>query len=232
MIITKYDNPKTLFFVSGMFAGGWIWRDTYERIPSAAHCYIMDEALCRLGGSVTEISTMLIDELDKIEAPITLIGNSLGSLICLNIAACAPHKVNKVFISGSAGFGEITLPVKLTRHQPYQISQQLLNLICYDKGKISQFFIKNIADSFSKDFKNIVSLIRESHRVKAEDLLPKISCPVHAIWGRDDVITPLSSTLDYFNRYNVQLNIINQCGHSPMLEKPNELANLLNNYLK
>jgi pimeloyl-ACP methyl ester carboxylesterase len=73
--------------------------------------------------------------------------------------------------------------------------------------------------------------MRESNTVHVSKILPEIKCPIFAPRGRDDVITPLAKAFEYFERFNIQLNIINQCGHSPMYEKPEEFASLVNSCL-
>lgn len=231
MNIVKFENTKTLFFVSGMFAGGWMWQGVFEKMPNASNSLVMDDPLCKIGGSVKEISEQIVQELKKIDCPVTLVGNSLGSYVCLNVAALVPHKINKVIISGSAGFGEIALPIKLSPHKSYAIAQKLVNLICFDKSKATHQVICKTSDSFKLNFKNIIKLIRESNSLKVDQLLLDIQCPIHAIWGRDDIITPVSNAMDTFRRFDISLNIVSQCGHSPMFEKPDDFAALVNSYL-
>lgn len=227
MNLSTYENTNTLFFVSGMFAGGWIWDETYKRIPSAAQCYIMRDPLCKLGSSVSDISEQIIKELKKIGKPVTLLGNSLGSFICMNVAARVPKYVDRVIISGSAGFGEVILPIKPSPRNADKIAQTVASLICFDQSKVTDPEVKMIADSFANNFRNILYLARESNSLEAEELFSQIKCPVYAFWGRDDVITPLATALDALKRFNIHLDIINQCGHSPMYEKPDEFAQLI-----
>ncbi|MCF6281251.1 MAG: alpha/beta hydrolase [Candidatus Polarisedimenticolaceae bacterium] len=227
MNLSTYENTNTLFFVSGMFAGGWIWDETYKQIPTAARCHIMQDPLCKIGSSVNEISEKIIGELNNIDQPVTLIGNSLGSFVCMNIASLVPEKVSRVIISGSAGFGEVTLPIRISPHNADEVAKLLVELICFDQSKVTEAVISKTAESFAKNCRNIARLMRESNALKAADILPNIKCPIYAFWGRDDVITPLSSTLELFKHFNIQLNIINQCGHSPMYEKPNEFSALI-----
>ncbi|MDH5301026.1 MAG: alpha/beta hydrolase [Gammaproteobacteria bacterium] len=231
MNVVKLNNENTLFFVSGMFAGGWMWQDTYPKIPNASRCYIMSEPLSELGGSVGELSDKIIEALTKIDEPVTLVGNSLGSYVCMNVAALEPDRVSRVIISGSAGFGEAILPIRLSRHNAMETARKLGDLIMFDRDLLPAEIVERTAEVFRDNLRNIAGLMRESNALRAVDILPNIRCPIHAIWGRDDVITPLSETLEAFKQFDISLNIINQCGHSPMYEKPTEFAALVNSCL-
>ena len=230
MTIYKYNNAKTLFFISGMFAGGWMWRKSHPQITNSEH-WVLQEPLCAIDRSVNSLSDYLLKEIRKIEKPITLIGNSLGSFVALDIAAKAPDKVDGVVISGSAGFGQVNLNIKLSPHRSEQISEHLFDCIFYDKAKITAPEKQKTADIFKNNFKNILGLIRESNAVKAEELLPKVQCPVRAIWGRDDMITPYETAETVCRKFDIPVSVIDRCGHSPMFEQPERFAEKVNNLI-
>ncbi|CAA0109975.1 2-hydroxy-6-oxo-6-phenylhexa-2,4-dienoate hydrolase [BD1-7 clade bacterium] len=230
MKINQYDNSRTLFYISGMFAGSWIWDETHPQIPNARHL-LVDDALCNIGGNIEEISEKLIEVINELDTPVTLVGNSLGSLIALNIASKIGDKVEGVIISGSAGFGEVDLGITLDRHNPQGMADKLINLVCYDKDRVSEKALTKTAVSFDKNFRNIVRLIRESNSASAGDIMDKIKCPVHAIWGTDDIITPLDETVPVLERFGISPITISECGHSPMFERPDEFAAIINETL-
>ncbi len=231
MNVLTVDNSKRLLFVSGMFAGGWIWGDTYPKIHSATH-HIIDDPLCDIGNNVETLAQEISQVVKGIDGSVTLIGNSLGSLVCLYVAKLVPDKISEIIISGSAGFGQIDLGIKLTRHDSESLSKKLTKLVCFDHKKISAEAEKKTADSFRGNFKNIIKLIKESNRIKAEQVIDEISCPIHAIWGSNDVITPHDDVISIFKKFNIALTMIDECGHSPMYEKPDEFAEIVNNILR
>ena len=230
MKITQFNNTRTLFYISGMFAGSWIWDDTHPQIPNARHL-LVDDPLCNIGGNIDEISSSLIDVINGLDTNVTLVGNSLGSLIALDIASKIKDKVDGVIISGSAGFGQVDLGITLDRHNPAGMADKLINLVCYDKGCVSEKALTNTTESFDQNFRNIVRLIRESNAASAGDIMDKIECPVHAIWGTDDIITPLDETVPVLNQFGIEPTLIKQCGHSPMFERPDEFAAIINEKL-
>lgn len=66
----------------------------------------------------------------------------------------------------------------------------------------------------------------------AENLLPELKLPVIIIWGNRDRITHVS-TVEVLERYlpNSKTVIFPDCGHMPMLERPEETAHAYTNYL-
>ncbi len=52
------------------------------------------------------------------------------------------------------------------------------------------------------------------------------------IWGRDDVITPPFVAEQFSDNISTaQLVFIDQCGHAPPIEQPDEFARLLDSFL-
>lgn len=63
-----------------------------------------------------------------------------------------------------------------------------------------------------------------------EELLPKVRCPIHCIWGDSDTVTPLSGTAAWYGEFfrelaadaaypHVSLTVVN-AGHVPMDDNP------------
>lgn len=214
-----HDNQKTLFFVSGMFAGSWIWDRSREAIFPYNHV-MMADALCAIDNSVEAIAKQAGDQLMQLTGSVTLIANSLGSVVALMLARDFPEKVDQVLISGSAGFGDIALNVRLNRHNAKAVAAEVTEMVCYKADRLAADDKLKTANSFGKYLPNLIGLIRDSNRVNGEALIRSVSCPIKAIWGREDVITPLSQVTDTFSHLGVPVRVIDECGHSPMYENP------------
>lgn len=230
MRLVHYKNDTPVLFISGMFAGSWIWDRTYKHITNS-HKIMIQEPLCALGNNVDKLTTEIISYLNDLSAPVTIVGNSLGSLVGLNVACHAPSKVEQVLISGSAGFGKVNLDIRLSRGEAENISRHLMGLIFHDKKMIDEIGTLKTAESFSKNLRNIVGLIRDSNMIDGETLLSRVQCPVSAIWGGQDIITPFDEIEPIFEKLGIPFYLINGCGHSPMYEKPKEFAQWVNKCL-
>jgi pimeloyl-ACP methyl ester carboxylesterase len=63
-------------------------------------------------------------------------------------------------------------------------------------------------------------------------LLPRVHVPTLVVWGREDRIVPLECAEAYRRVLPAaRLEIINQCGHYPQLEKPEEFTRLVGDFL-
>jgi pimeloyl-ACP methyl ester carboxylesterase len=62
--------------------------------------------------------------------------------------------------------------------------------------------------------------------------LDKIRIPVSLIWGRNDKITP-PEVADEFHRLlpDSELHWVDNCGHAPMMERPEEFNRILKDFL-
>lgn len=220
--MTKTIIPNTqLFFISGMFAGGWIWRD----VAAALKQYdqkVMDEPLCMLGTSLEALLENTKSQLSKYDNnSVVLIGNSLGSLVAMILALEMPEKIKGVVISGSAGFGPSNITNRVPRQRDEAWITEISSKICHNLSSIKKEDQETIADLFfnRQSLSRIIRLTRETNLFEAESLLDTLQCPLHVIWGENDVITPLSTREKYFQQRDIPINIIPNCGHSPGYEQ-------------
>jgi len=227
MKFIQYDNQKTVLFISGMFAGSWIWDRSRPQIINSNHL-VVEESLAGISGRVNIIVQMISEKILNLHKPVVIVGNSLGSLVALEVAKRNPVNVDQVLISGSAGFGEVALDVKLNKHNADAIADKLTDLICFKKYMLAQEDKGRTAETFRNNLRNLVGLIRYSNATNGEHLLKEVQCPVKAIWGREDVITPLCQVEALFSRLNIPLSILDHCGHSPMYENPTDFATWVN----
>jgi len=224
MRLIQHNNAKTIVFISGMFAGGrMMWRKTMSHFPGG-HQVLIHDPLCEMGDSVQVLTEHICDYLREYANPVTLVGNSLGSLVAINVAKSLPEQVENVLVSGSAGFGKINLNIRLSYHEADTFADTLAGMICFDKNNVTEEDRQHAADVFRHNMKSVVRLIRDSNLVMATDIIPDVKCPIRAIWGVNDKITPFDQARESFERFNIPVTLLDRCGHSPMYEKPRDFA--------
>lgn len=224
--LTLYENTLNIMYLSGMFAGGWIWERLIPQVEDRTRETVVEplSMISRQGDMIIE---HFCDELDKQEGMITIVGNSLGGFIALAVAAERPDKIERVIISGAAGFGEASLGFTVNRNKD-EMLEKIQGTALYDRAKLDQAHLEQERGRFHKHFTNILRLLSYSNQVSAEPYLEKIECPVYAIWGAKDTLTPICEAMPLLMKYDIQTHIINSTGHSPMYESPDEFASIMN----
>jgi pimeloyl-ACP methyl ester carboxylesterase len=71
------------------------------------------------------------------------------------------------------------------------------------------------------------------HNPKLAHRLRRVKAPTLLVWGRYDRLVPLAHGEAYCNAISgARLQVIERCGHSPQLEKPDEVAVILQQFLR
>lgn len=228
MKFINHNNQTSILFISGMFAGSWTWKRCHRQV--IGNHYLIDKPLMGISRSVSEIVDEITEQLLSLPNPTTVIGNSLGGYVALALAAKAPSKVEQVLLSGSAGFSKIHLDIKdcLSREKTPELANRLANLICHDKSKALQEDKQLMADDLSTYLRNMLGLFRDCNRIEAGQIFKDVTCPVRALWGEYDVISPLEDAEPTLRRFGVDTTVIPNCGHSPMYETPEIFASWVN----
>jgi pimeloyl-ACP methyl ester carboxylesterase len=135
-----------------------------------------------------EYATALLDVLDEMEGPVTVLGHSFGGRVAVRLAAAAPDRIDRLVLTGVP-----LLDRQGRRSRPataYRIGRRLhrLGLVGDDRmealrnrygspdyraatGVVRQVFVKIVAERYDEDLRSIV-------------------CP-DLVWGADDREVPL-----------------------------------------
>jgi pimeloyl-ACP methyl ester carboxylesterase len=142
-------------------------------------------------------------------------GNSLGGHVALAMALRNPKRVVGLLLAGSSGLFERSFDRKVPRRP-------------------SREWISEIHGTLS-DIGRTMKIIRMAKSAKQDNLrevLHRIRCPVLLAWGADDTITPPVVACE-FKKYipHAELEFINDCGHAPNIERPQELSGIMQRFL-
>jgi len=231
MQLVQYNNQQPVLFISGMFAGSWTWSKSHEQIIGS-HTLI-NEPLMGISNNVEDLVDTISKQVRDLPMPVAIVGNSLGGYVALAIAKQVPEKVEQVLISGSAGFSKMHLDIKdcLSREKAPKLGRRLADIICYDKSKAMSEDLDRLVLDLQTHLRNMLGLFKSCNRIEASDILPHVQCPVRALWGREDVISPFSDACPILEKYGVEYELIDKSGHSPMYEHPAEFAEWVNRCL-
>ena len=166
-----------------------------------------------------------------------LMGHSVGGWIAAEMAAMDSHNIKGLVLIDAVGVrpekGEITevfmvsseTRLKLEFHDPSQVPN-------YDF-----FTAERTSDETAAAHSNMEMLSRLCwkpylHNPSLPHYLRGVSTPTLVVWGNQDAIVPVECGEMYANLLpNATLKTIDNCGHSPQMEKPQEFNDAVTSFL-
>lgn len=165
---------------------------------------------------------------------VNLLGNSLGGHVALVYAAKYPEKVDTITLTGSSGLYENTMGQSYPRKGNIDYVRERVQYTFYDPKTATDELVNEcfaIVNDRMKTLK-ILSLAKSAIRHNMAEELPNMKMSTCLIWGKQDNITP-PEVGEEFNKLmpNSDLFWMEQCGHAPMMEKPEEFNGIYEAWL-
>jgi pimeloyl-ACP methyl ester carboxylesterase len=166
------------------------------------------------------------------------IGHSMGGWLAAEIAVNCRHAFSKLLLVDAAGIkpnnGEI---VDIFIISPAQI----LELLFHDPSQAPEYeelygqeLTPEQQEAAERNREMAVRLCWKPymHDPRLPDLLARINVPTRIVWGRQDQLVPLECGELYQQAIpNSGLVVLDDCGHVPQIEKPDEFARLALEFL-
>ncbi|MGF7038130.1 alpha/beta fold hydrolase [Mucilaginibacter lappiensis] len=166
---------------------------------------------------------------------ITVLGNSLGGHVALIYVLAHPENIRAMVLTGSSGLYENAFGGSFPRRESIDFVREKVQYTFYDPVVATDELVNDVYKLIN-DRHSVIRLLAMAksairHNMKKD--LHKIQVPVSLIWGRNDKITPPEVALE-FNELlpDSELHWIDQCGHAPMMERPEEFNKLLTEFLE
>lgn len=189
--------------------------------------------------TVTDIAHLYLSYLDQENINnVNLLGFSLGGWIAAEMVAMCPHIFDKLILVDAAGIkpevGEIAEIMMVS-------DEEVRNLMFFNPDQIVGYEEKINRDVTSEEqttnWNNREMFSRLGwrpylHNPKLLPYLGRVKTSSLIIWGRQDAIIPLNCADLYHKRLrNSTLHVIDDCGHSPHIEQPNEFLKIVSGFL-
>lgn len=165
-----------------------------------------------------------------------LVGHSFGGRISIKVASQNRLRLAGLVLCASAGLPpETSLKLRMLSGVAKTGSSVMKKLkLDWLHSSARDFYYRLLRQH---DYLDVPQTMKDTFRlVIEEDLsqyLPQIKVPTLLIWGADDYIVPLDQAYRFHeNILDSHLEIIPNVGHSPQLEAPEKLVNLLSNFFK
>ncbi len=265
-INTRYwvlGQGSPLLLIHGLGASCEYWQYNIRGLSQGCRVYAFD--LPGFGRSDKRIEDLSLDFAGEFLAAFmdrqrvdraSLVGNSLGGVVSLQFAVRFPHRLEKLVLVSSGGWGrELPLPFRLLNipvlgelmawawgTRPGM--RRSLRSMVYDPQDITDEFIDQMAELArlpgAKEM--LLSVARTGIDLRGQNMrllepllrrVPEIEAPTLIIWGAQDPIIPVAHAhIAHQMIKNSQLHILDRCGHVPQIEKPEEFNQLMLDFLR
>ena len=244
-----FKNPRCVLFIHGLGSSSDRWLDIPETLSSNFHTIALD--LPGFGKSdkpKTNYTIQFFQEFVQnfmaalgINNGTSLVGHSLGGFIATEIVLNNTDRIDHLVLIDSSGF----------LNRPTPILEDYLDAAMNpDIKKVRQTFEKMVAvpsripdrlvESFIEriNFPNakiaFASTLKNSTNSQISiKKLQKMSVPTLIVWGVHDDVIPLDHLqIFHQNIMNSKIEIIDDAGHAPFAEKPDQILKLLHQFLK
>ena len=164
-----------------------------------------------------------------------LLGNSLGGHVGLVHTLKHPDRLKSLILTGSSGLFENGMGDSYPKRGDYEFIKKKTEMTFYKPDVASKELVDEVYEIVNNRIKaiKIIALAKSAIRNNLGDEFSQIEIPTLLVWGNNDIITPPFVAKE-FNKLitNSELYFIDNCGHAPMMEVPDEFNNILFEFLK
>ena len=164
-----------------------------------------------------------------------LIGNSLGGHIGLLFTKLFLKKVKGLILTGSSGLYENSMGNAYPKRGNYEYIKSKTEEVFFNPKVATKELVDEVFETVNDRNKLIktLTIAKSAIRHNMSKDLPELKVPSLIIWGKQDNVTPPKVAKE-FNRLlpDSKLIWIDNCGHAPMMEHPDEFNNSILGWLK
>jgi len=233
-------NGQTMILLHGIMGGLSNFQTVTQYFEKRGYRVIVPELpilkMPMLKTNVASFTEYLKDFVsDKGLDDFILLGNSVGGHIALSYTKLFPEKVKALVLTGSSGLYEKALGNGYPKRGDYEFIKKRTQEVFFDPRNATKKIVDEVFVIVNERKKLIrtLSLAKSAIRHNMSVDLPYIDIRTCLIWGKNDVVTPPSVALEFHELMPFsELFWIDECGHAPMMEHPDEFNTILRNWLE
>lgn len=245
-----------ILLIHGWGGTGSYWHETAFELSIGAKVIVPDlpgtgrsQPVCKTQRLADQVET-LIDLLDELEVErVQVVGHSMGGAMALLLAAAQPQRVERVILTSLSFF--LTRLQKRVYHgvmsvfkasmglrRPWMVSvpgltQAMAKRYFHNVPENPTLLRRGLRDFLELDAGTAVACADDAPTDAIPEAGAKVKAPVMLIACRQDrVMPPENVAFTAETIPNCQVRWIEDCGHMPMLEKPDEYLTLLRSFLR
>jgi pimeloyl-ACP methyl ester carboxylesterase len=226
---------RPVVFLHGLVGHNDHWEEVVRRLTHRVRCLLLELPLLDLRGGdcsvdgVTALTTQFLR--DRVGEPAVLVGNSLGGHVALRIAIEHPELVSGLVLAGSSGLTEKNMDSDVQLRPTREWMVRKISELFYDPERNMRDADVDRAHRAVLDrggARAIVRLSRSARRNHLGKFIGRIKAPALIIWGKCDLVTPPEAARQFLEGIrDSRIAWLDECGHAPMIEKPQEFAEAL-----
>lgn len=163
-----------------------------------------------------------------------LLGNSLGGHIAQLYTMRRPEMVKSMILTGSSGLFESAMGNTFPKRGDYEYIKKKVESVFFSPDVASKELVDDVFNIVNNRLKalRIVKTAKSAVRHNLGDKLHELKNPTLLIWGKEDEVTPEWVAQKFHELIpNSELHLLEECGHAPMMEKPEQFNSILQKFL-
>ena len=208
--------PMPIVFVHGLSASSRWWRGVLPLLGER-EARVLDLPRFGRGFSPEGATDWLAAEIEP-DAPVVLVGHSMGGLVCASLAAERPELVRALVLVAPAG------------------APALRSLQAYARGLVRTFLsarpglLRTIAEDAIRTGPE--ALLYGAYFATSGSFAGRVSAPTLLVWGARDRLIPVELADEWQRAIpQARLEVIDGAAHVPMVETPLAFAERLLHFL-
>ncbi len=241
------SSSKKLVLLHGLGGYAERWRNIIPYLSEKYHVFVPD--LIGYGKSdkpsvdytVELFVRFTFDFIDALGLRKTnLIGTSLGGQVAVECAATQNPIIEKIVLISPAGVMKKSTPAldaytMAALYPSRETIKTAYQMMVGDNKNVSEDAIDNFIENMSRPNAKMVFLSTLLGLKNSPDITEKLSAikvPTLIIWGEEDKLIPMEYAKNFVSSINhSQFIIMNGCGHTPHIEEPKKLTEMVTKFL-
>jgi pimeloyl-ACP methyl ester carboxylesterase len=230
-------QKQTVILLHGLFGRLSNWEHVIAHFQDDLDIHVPSLAI--YDGPHQDILDYLVTDLDNYIRTlglenVILIGNSLGGHVAILYAYSYFSNVKGLVLTGSSGLYENYAIGAFPRRHDYLYIKEKVSNTFFDPVIATKELVDDVFEIVGDNARcvRIMKAAKATQRNYVTELLPGLKSKVLLIWGIEDTITP-PVVAEEFKRLipDVELVYIENCGHAPMMERPEEFNAILARFI-
>ena len=244
-------NDRHILFIHGLGSSADRWLGIPSALSANFHTVSLDlpgfgesDKPATMDYTIENFRKTVVDFINELainDAKTSIVGHSLGGYIAAEVAVENKNMVERLVLIDSSGMLKKPTPlleeylkvaINPTKYKVRKVFEQMVadptripsKLV---EGFISRINLPNAKYAFKSTLANSTNTQIGLGRLKLIDHIPTL-----ILWGSEDkVIPPEHSRLFKESIVNSHIEIIPDAGHAPFAEKPDQVCEILRNFL-